>query len=291
MAEVIGQLTWHWRDSYAMLGPISKRGSGMSKWAKLARNPWRYLPLLPRLALQPLCQVFKFSSFFLQGQMDISSRSRWHNQDFARATGGFSPPGERRRVCNLEAHDNTRRDMLALLLRTLVTRGVPGAFAEIGVYRGSTARLIHHYAPERTLHLFDTFEGFTKAGAASESQDTGAAVRAAEFANTSLERVKATIGAGDTVHYHVGLFPASIPQSLFKAQFAFAHLDADLYAPIRAGLDFFWPRMSPGGMALVHDYNSWPGARKAVDDFCAESGEIAIPMPDKSGSALIVKRL
>lgn len=225
----------------------------------------------------------------MQGQMDISPTSRWHNPDFARATGGFFPPGEQRRICNLEAHDNTRRDMIALLLRTIIARNVSGAFAEVGVYRGSTAKLIHHYAPERTLHLFDTFEGFTTEGSATEAKDTGASVRASEFSRTSLAGVKATIGNAETVHYHVGLFPASIPARLLNEQFAFAHLDADLYAPIRAGLDFFWPRLTAGGMILVHDYNSWPGARKAVDDFCSESGQLAIPMPDKSGSALIVK--
>jgi hypothetical protein len=81
-----------------------------------------------------------------------------------RLTGGFFPGAnhEGRRIYNLDAHDNTRRDMLVLLLRTLIDRKVPGAFAELGVYKGLTARLIHHYAPERTLHLFDTFEGFTK---------------------------------------------------------------------------------------------------------------------------------
>jgi O-methyltransferase len=67
------------------------------------------------------------------------------------------------------------------------------------------------------------------------------------------------------------------------------HLDADLYEPILEGLKFFYPRMPKHGMILVHDYNAWIGARKAVDDFFSDKPELVIPMPDKSGSALIVK--
>lgn len=262
----------------------------MGKLAKLLRNPRRYLPNVLRSALMPLCPVFKDTAFFLQGQMDISPRSRWHNPDFAATTGGFYPPKDARQIYPLESHDSTRRDMLALLLRTLETRQVPGSFAEVGVYKGWTAKLIHHYAPERKLHLFDTFAGFTDRGSAQETHSTGADVSASDFANTSLAQVRAYVSQqNDNVRYYPGFFPDSIPVSLIEETFAFAHLDADLHDPIHEGLKFFYPRMSNYGMIVVHDYNSWPGARKAVDEFFADKAEMPIPMPDKSGSALIVK--
>ena len=59
---------------------------------------------------------------------------------------------------------------------------------------------------------------------------------------------------------------------------------------IREGLRFFYPRMSPRGSLLIHDYNAWPGARRAVDEFFADKGELPVPMPDKSGSALVIKQ-
>jgi len=70
----------------------------------------------------------------------------------------------------------------------------------------------------------------------------------------------------------------------------FVHLDADLYDPTLSGLRFFYPRLSKRGILLVHDYNAWPGARRAVDEFFSALPELPIPMPDKSGSALIVKQ-
>jgi len=66
-------------------------------------------------------------------------------------------------------------------------------------------------------------------------------------------------------------------------------MDADLDVPTAAGLDFFWPRMPPGGFVVVHDYNAWPGARLAVDRFLDGHHAAAVPMPDKSGSIVLVK--
>jgi len=237
--------------------------------------------------------MFKHSAFFMQGQMDISPRARWHNCEFTKATGGFYPPADKetRRIHDLTAHDNTRRDMLVLLLRTVLVENIPGRFAELGVYKGHTAKLIHHYAPERKLHLFDTFSGFTERSVLRENQSTGITVKAKEFADTSLAGVKSFIQQrNDNVEFHAGFFPESIPPELLNEQFAFAHLDADLYEPTLAGLEFFYPRMAAGGMLVIHDYNSWFGARKAVDDFLTDKTEFPVPMPDKSGSALILKR-
>jgi len=264
-----------------------------SKLVKLIRNPTRYVPLVLRGTLQPLCHVFKNTAFFMQGQMDISPRARWHNPDFTSHTGGFYPPNdsEKREIRYVSAYDSTRRDMLVLLLRTILINEIPGAFAELGVYQGHTASLFHHYAPERRLHLFDTFNGFTERSVAQESRHTGISYKASEFSDTSLEAVRKYMdSANDNVSYHPGFFPDSIPNYLANESFAFAHLDADLYEPTMEGLKFFYPRMNRRGFIVVHDYNSWPGARNAVDEFFADKLELPVPMPDKSGSALVVKQ-
>ena len=265
-----------------------------SRLAKLVSNPARYLPVVRKVMLQKLCWAFKDASFFMQGQMDINPRSRWyHGSEIVAKTGGLYLKSDtvQRRIYSLDAHDNVRRDMLVLLLRTLIERKTAGAFAEIGVYQGRTAKLIHHYAPERRLYLFDTFEGFTQRSAVAEAESTGFRVGAAEFSDTSLARVKGYIQQqNDNVSYHQGYFPESIPPQLRTERFAFVHLDADLYAPIRSGLEFFYPRLPAGGVLLVHDYNAWIGSRTAVDEFFTDKPEVPIPMPDKSGSVLIVKQ-
>ena len=136
-----------------------------------------------------------------------------------------------------------------LLLRTIIEQGVSGDMAEVGVYKGSTARLIHHYLPERNVSPLN-----------------------------------------DNVHFYKGYFPDSIPPGFDELKFSFVHLDADLFEPTIEGLKYFYPRMNAKGMLVVHDYNAWKGARMAVDEFFSDKPEMPVPMPDKSGSALIVKQ-
>ena len=223
--------------------------------------------------------------------MDIHPASPWHNANFIRMTGGFFPEGgdAGRVILDHECWDGVRRDMLLLLLRSVEERDIPGSFAELGVYRGATARLIHHYAPERQLHLFDTFSGFDDRDGAKDKSLTDT-VDTKLFRDTNLELTRSSVGQlNGNVHFHKGFFPETFTSELLKERFAFVHLDADLYEPMLAGLRKFYPLLSPGGIIVAHDYNAWIGSRKAVDEFCAEIGIIPIPMPDKSGSCVILK--
>lgn len=242
--------------------------------------------------LRMLSPAFDSRAFRLQSQMDIHPRSLWRNPAFVRLTGGFFPPGdaERRSIADLPAGDSVRRDMLVLLLRDLEVRGVAGSLAELGVYRGDTARLMHHYLPDRRLHLFDTFRGFDQEDTAAELARTGAEANPKLFMDTSVEAVLRRVGPRSSgVQLHPGRFPASCPDAVRQERFAFVHLDADLYEPTRSGLEVFYPLVVPGGYVVVHDYNAWQGARQATDEFFRDKPETPVPMPDKSGSAVVVK--
>ena len=268
--------------------------------AKLVADPRRYLPAARAKMLHQLKRwehhltpCFAPTAYFLQGQMDIHPVSRWYRPEFAAETGGFFLPGDpvERKITDFHTCDLVRRDMLILLLRTILERKIPGDIVELGVYQGHTARLFHHYIPERPLHLFDTFSGFAETDMRSEAAVTGLQV-AAEFADTSVEMVLRRIAPRqpENVIVHAGFFPGTVPAGWEEKRFAFVHLDADLYEPILAGLHYFYPKVPAGGMIVVHDYNAWPGSRRAVTEFLADKREIAIPLPDKSGSALIVKQ-
>ena len=67
----------------------------------------------------------------------------------------------------------------------------------------------------------------------------------------------------------------------------FVHVDLDLYAPIKAALEQSWEQVVPGGVVLVHDYGCYgfPGARTAVDEFCAQIGVAPIELVDRWSSA------
>ena len=239
------------------------------------------------------CRLHANTGFYCQGRMDLDPKSWWHNAGFVASTGGYFVPGDRtpRKVCALDAWDTVRRDIIILLLRELLARRVEGDLAELGVFRGNSARLIHHYLPERPLYLFDTFAGFDERDLKVEHAQTGRKESTAAFSQTGVERALRNIAPlNSNVQVFPGYFPESAPPFLRNKRFAFVHLDADLYEPILAGLKFFYERVVPGGFILVHDFNSWPGARKAVQEFFADKPDIPIPMPDKSGSALVLKQ-
>jgi len=180
--------------------------------------------------------------------------------------------------------DPIRYAMIALAIRRIHQENISGDFAELGVYRGDTSRVIHHFAPARTLYLFDTFEGFSDRDEQNASNDK-------RFNDTSVDLVKAKLGNAQNVVIRKGYFPETAV-GLEDKRFAFVMLDADKYAPTLAGLEFFYPRMSRGGYMFLHDYNSpesdW-GVSRALNLFLQDKPETIVDMPDACGSVLIRK--
>ncbi|MDX1951697.1 MAG: TylF/MycF/NovP-related O-methyltransferase [Verrucomicrobiota bacterium] len=259
---------------------------------KLITRPGKYLPIAIRDAQERFAPRMVNSAFFLQGQMDINPRCKWHRPDFIKQTGGYFVPGDpiKREIAPFYPWDLVRRDMLILLMRSLNERRIEGEMAELGTWQGISAKVFHYYMPDRPLHLFDTFAGFDERDIHSEAQKTGLKASTKEFSDTSVEGVLNYIKPQNgNVHIHQGFFPASVPKDFGMKKFALVHLDADLYDPILAGLEYFYPRMTQGGFIIVHDYNAWPGARHAAEDFLKGKAEVGVPMPDKSGSMVITK--
>ncbi len=173
--------------------------------------------------------------------------------------------------------------------KQIITEDIKGDFAELGVWRGNTAAILAHYASltNKKLLLFDTFEGFKK-----EDLTGIDAKQTIAFDNTSIEMVKTNIGNNNNACIYIkGFFPDSINENHSSRQYSIVSLDCDLYAPTKAGLNFFYKRMPKGAMFFLHDYSSlfWEGSKLAIDEFCKEKNEYVILMPDKSGSAFIRK--
>ncbi len=242
-----------------------------------------------RPSLDSLNRQASHHGCYLQSWMDIDERNQWFPPEFRQHFGGFHPPGEQRVYTRSRGCDGVRSDMLALLLRDITTSQIPGAIAELGVHQGESARLIHHYCPERRFYLLDTFTGFAEADLQTESIPVEFNTKPA-FEDSSIELVRKNIEPiSESLVFVPGWFPASATEAMREDQYAFVHLDADLEAPIRESLEFFWPRLNQGGIIVVHDYNAWPGARVAVDDFLKRRQVIGIPMPDKAGSYVLRK--
>ncbi|MFZ4522642.1 MAG: TylF/MycF/NovP-related O-methyltransferase [Bacteroidales bacterium] len=164
---------------------------------------------------------------------------------------------------------------------------VPGVFVELGVYKGDSARIIHHIAPDRQFHLFDTFSGFSAKDLLSETGEA-ATYTPDNFADTSIQSVLKRIDGNSNISIHEGYFPDSACG--FHEQVAMVNMDADLYNPTKAGLEHFYHLLAPGGVIIVHDYNhKWPGIVKAVDEFARTIPESPILLPDINGTVMIIR--
>lgn len=155
--------------------------------------------------------------------------------------------------------DYPRLEMLVKLLKE--TEGLEGLVAEVGVYKGGTARLLCENTTSTVL-LCDTFLGMPDTDAEKDVHVKG------HFGDTSINKVVQVLQPYWNWEIIPGVFPASADQIARSAKYRFVHLDVDIYDSVKNCLEFFIPRMAPGGIIVLDDYNAddCPGAKLAADE-------------------------
>lgn len=167
---------------------------------------------------------------------------------------------------------------------------LPGDVAELGVYRGDFAWQLNACFPDRRLYLFDTFEGFDGRDTQKEAASDFSRAQTGDFHDTSIEMVQARLPFPHQAVFKKGYFPETAA-GMEDCRFCLVSLDADLYAPLLAGLTYFYPRLSPGGMIILHDYHNrrFRGAGQAVSDYEKAHGPLLlVPLCDLHGTAVIL---
>lgn len=195
--------------------------------------------------------------------------------------------GRERESYLYHAWDYIRVSQLELMSKEIYENHVEGSVAELGVYRGEFAKYINQAFPDRSLYLFDTFEGFDARDAAVDQQQ-GYSGGNQDFSKTGIPLVLSKMAYPENCIIKQGYFPNTADD--VACDFAFVSIDCDLYAPIYAGLSYFYPRLRAGGVIFVHDYNSgYKGSKTAVTEYCNENHISFIPISDSSGSVVVRK--
>jgi len=157
---------------------------------------------------------------------------------------------------------------------------------ECGVYRGGTALLLAEAAPFVPIRLFDTFCGMPPADPDKDLHREG------DFGDTSLSEVSALFADHQNIHIHQGYIPVSFDgfDGVEDPTIAFVHIDLDIYASVRAALEWCYSRMSRDGVMVIDDYGapSCPGTTEAIEGFFRDKTEVPIKLP--TGPALIIMR-
>ena len=162
-----------------------------------------------------------------------------------------------------------------------------GDLAEVGTYTGATAYFMGLACKDRgrtrPMHLFDSFEGLS-----APAPEDGSVWREGDLAATE-ETVRRNLAEFQDVHLYKGWVPDRFPE-VADRRFAFVHIDVDLYGPTKMTLEFFYPRLVPGGILVCDDYGSviCPGAQRAMEEFFADKPESLVHLPTMQG--FVIKR-
>jgi hypothetical protein len=217
----------------------------------------------------------RFADRMMPGYVLGEDGKRWfQDEEFLRGFDLVAPGGNR-----VSAE---RKYFLRSLLA--LTDGLPGDTAEAGVWRGSSSWFIcdHFAGSGKTHHGFDSFDGLSEPTPADgpywRTGDLGVGV---DVARQVLE--------GFDVRLYEGWIPDRF-EEVADREFCLVHVDVDLYEPTRDSVEFFYPRIVPGGLLVLDDYGflTCPGARRGVDEFMASRPEPVIESP--TGQAFVVKR-
>ena len=172
-----------------------------------------------------------------------------------------------------------------------------GAFVECGVNAGFVSSAIMQAVDwnntGRKFYLIDTFSGpVLSQYSAVEIQrgrvETAKAALTAGAYVTDLARVRANFAEWSNAVVVQG----AVPEVLGTLDFgptAFVHLDMNCALPERSALEFFWPRLSPGGVVLFDDYTYFghESQTEAIDEIARIFGIRILALP--TGQGLTIK--
>lgn len=172
----------------------------------------------------------------------------------------------------------------------VIEHDIPGDWLECGVWRGGmsiAAKLMFEaYGVNKQVYLFDTFAGMTEPTdndfsphAKTPTRDTFDRMQRDGFSTwcyASLDDVKAnferTVSDMNGVHFVKGDVLKTLEQkSNYPKSIAILRLDTDWYESTKKELEVLYPLLSDKGVLLIDDYGYWDGARKAVEEYFANS--------------------
>ncbi len=174
------------------------------------------------------------------------------------------------------------REVIHAILYVL-KNDLEGAFVECGVAAGGIASLMASVLLSKKsfkhIYLYDTFEGMTEPDLElDEVHETieKRPVLAQGFSpgglrydiNMTINGLRALNFPSEYVHIVKGdvretlLLEKNLPDKI-----SILRLDTDLYDSTLVELEVLFPRLVKGGILILDDYMSFPGHRKAVDEY------------------------
>lgn len=168
-----------------------------------------------------------------------------------------------------------RLSNVAELIHQVIEDDVPGAFAELGVWRGGTCIFASHAfshdkkkgSNDRSIHVFDAFDKLPGYGSSSDYlANSEASVRA------RFEQFQAM---GPAVHFHVGLFKDTTKEfraanRLENKRIAILRVDGNFYDSYSDAMYDMYDYIPVGGFVIFDDVVTHRAVLRFWNDFKAD---------------------
>ena len=163
------------------------------------------------------------------------------------------------------------------------TSELRGEIVECGVFKGASLsrfakfRSLLENTTSRRIVAFDTFGAFPDAEA-EDSAHRAAFVEQAGDQSIGVDELTAQLsrlGLYENIEMIAGDLCETAPrycEERAELRVSLLHIDVDLYAPTKAALEAFYPRLVPDGICILDDYGAFPGANRAIEEFFGEHG-------------------
>ena len=169
---------------------------------------------------------------------------------------------------------------------------LPGDFVECGTNTGILSLAICDYLDFNTLDksfwLFDTYEGIPPEQVSPEERAQGRIEQGAASYSPCYDLAKRNFAP----YPRARLIKGKVPESLSTApidKVAYLCLDMTIAYPERAAIEYFWPRMVTGAIAVLNLYGWAPyrPQKRVLDEFANKEGVEIMLLP--TGQGLLIK--
>ncbi|MEO6693755.1 MAG: TylF/MycF/NovP-related O-methyltransferase [Ignavibacteria bacterium] len=169
--------------------------------------------------------------------------------------------------------------MLAHYKLYRMTKNIPGAIVECGVFKGASLvrfamfRNLFENGFSKKIIGFDSFGAFPETNFDADKKLRAHIVNEAGEQSISKDQLMEVLknkNCDQYVELIEGDITKTIPDYIDQnpqLKISLLNLDTDIYEPSVTILEKLFPRMEKGGVLILDDYGVFPGETKAVDDY------------------------
>lgn len=186
-------------------------------------------------------------------------------------------------------------------LNYILANHIEGDLVECGVWKGGSAMmmaftLLKAGVTDRTIFLYDTFEGMTKPGEndgdpeKKEWERQKATEERNNWCLATIEEVRHNMAKTNYPADNIVLVKGKVEETIpahSPGKIALLRLDTDWYESTRHELVHLYPMLEKKGVLIIDDYGAWKGAKKATDEYFSVNGPVLLNRIDFTGRLVI----